>query len=360
VVEPKPILLVFCLAGVPACADVDEPIPVDAARDSATAALDGGGSSALGCTLTRTVDLASQPADVLLLLDRSGSMDMAFGAGTRYQAVARVLAELVSSHAQHVRFGYQEFPGRQACEGQASLACCASPPTVGVAPDHAAAVVAALASAVPMEGSTPTPAALHAAYQYYDGLYDGIENRYVLLATDGEPDCTLAGAWSSGAGLEGSGCTDAMAEVAALVSAGVRVMVLGVGTESGAGSSAAACLDGLAHAGGAAASPGSPGYYAASDSQGLSIAIEQVFGGLTRPSCSFRLGSNITDRRLVVLSIDGQQIPRTSPDGWRLPDEGPPVLRVTGTYCEAIQTFQVHTIMAQYACRPCVDLLECQ
>ena len=148
--------------------------------------------------------------------------------------------------------------------------------------------------------------------------------------------------------------------MAALVAAGVRVIVLGVGTDSGTDGADAACLDELAHAGGAAASPGSPGYYAASDGQSLNLAIEQVFGGLTRPSCNFLLGNNITNRSLAVLYLDGQPIPRTSLNGWRLAEEGPPLVRVTGTYCEAIQTFQVRTITAEYACRPCVDLLECQ
>lgn len=346
---PKPSFLAFPLAAVLACAGVEEGVRPDAARDSAPGVPDGGGNSALACSITETVQLEPQPADVLLLLDRSGSMDMAFGSGTRYQAVALVLAEVVSAHAGFVRFGYQEFPGRQGCDGQALLACCASPPTVGVAADQAGPVLSALAGAGPMEGSTPTAAALRAAYHYYDQLYDGIDNRYVLLATDGAPDCTLAGALSK----EGA-CAEAMAEVAALVAAGVRVIVLGVGADRGVDPTGeTACLDALAHAGGAAASPGSPGYYTATEVDELNVAIERIFGGVRRSSCELRFPIDLEDTSAVALYLDGQQIPRTSLDGWRLDlAQSPPVARVTGAYCEAIQTFQIKTIEVRFGCPP--------
>ena len=347
-----------------AAADPDDTSDAGIRQDALGAGQDGGVPNPLACSVTETVPLVPQPADVLILLDRSGSMDTAFGSGTRYQAVAAVLADVVTAFAAHVRFGYQELPGRQGCAGQASATCCASPPTVGVATDSAAAVVAAIGAAAPMDGSTPTAAALGAAASYYAALADGIENRYVLLATDGAPDCTLAGALSGGSTPADPACADALAEVAALVASSVRVIVLGVGPELADDTTGeAACLDALAHSGGAAASPGSPGYYPASDPEELQIAIEQIFGGVTRPSCVLRFPSPVDETKPVALFLDGQQIPRTSGDGWRLDtSQIPPLARVTGIYCDAIQNFQVETIEARFGCppSPCIDILQCQ
>ena len=354
------ILLASLWMGGLACAEVDE-LPDARGRDDALAgSLDGGPASALGCAVKETVALLPQPADILILLDRSGSMDTAFGSGTRYQAVAASLAEVATTYGKHVRFGYQELPGRQGCSGLP--ACCASPPTVAVADDNAAAVVAAINAAGPMDGSTPTAAALLAAAGYYVGLADGIENRYVLLATDGAPNCTLAGTLASSSSPETGACADALAQVAALVAAGVRVIVLGVGPELSATTTGeGACLDALAHAGGAAASPGSPGYYPASAPEQLQLAIEQIFGGVTRPSCVLRFQTDVVDTSLVAVYLDGQQIPRTSQNGWRLDtSQNPPLARVTGVYCDAIQSFQVKTIEARYGCPPCIDSGECK
>jgi hypothetical protein len=353
--------LLFLVASGLACADVDDRTDAGVRQDAHGNAADGGVTKPLGCSFTQEVALVAQPADLLILLDRSASMDTAFGSGTRFQAVASVLEEVVTAFAAHVRFGYQELPGRQGCAGQTGASCCASPPTVGIGEDSAAAVVQAINAAGPMDGNTPTAAALRAAASYYGALLDGIDHRYVLLATDGAPTCTLTGALGRGATPADTACADALTEVAALVSAGVRVIVLGVGPDlADDATGKAACLDALAQSGGAAASPGSPGYYQASDPEQLQIAIAQIFGGLSRPSCVLRFPTGVDETKPVALYLDGQQIPRTSGDGWRLDtSENPPTARITGIYCDAIQSYQVKIIEAQFGCPVCAAGLEC-
>lgn len=355
--------LALVLVGGLACASVDIDDRGDAAvkHDATDAARDDSAPNGPGCSAQEALQLDPVPADVLILLDRSGSMDTAFASGTRYQAVASLLSDVATTYAGQVRFGYQEMPGRQGCDGQAIAMCCASPPTVGVAEDNAAAVVAAIAAAAPMEGGTPTAAALQASLRYYDALVDGVENRYVLLATDGEPNCTLTGVLSSGNTPDASACADALTEIAALVANGVRVIVLGVGPDlADDATGSAACLDAMAHAGGAAASPGSPGYFAASDAEQLKLAIEQIFGGVARPSCLLRFHTAVEDTSSVGVFLDGQRIPRTAVNGWRLDtSQDPPLVRITGAYCEAIQEFQVKTVEARYGCQICIDVTEC-
>jgi Mg-chelatase subunit ChlD len=346
-----------------ACAsvDADDRLDAGAKRDAVASAADSGPANALACAVKAAVQLDPQQADVLILLDRSGSMDTAFGSGTRYQAVASLLSDVVTSYAARVRFGYQESPGRQTCGSQALATCCASPPTVDVAGDNATAVVAAIAAAAPMEGGTPTAAALQAARGYYDALGDGVENRYVLLATDGEPNCTLAGTLASGTTPDASACADALAEVSALAAAGVRVIVLGVGSdlEDNANGSSA-CLNAMAHAGGAAASPGNPGYFAASDAEQLRLAVEQIFGGVARSPCSVRFRTELGDTLNVAVYLDGQQIPRVADNGWWLDlTQSPPAVHITGVYCDEIAEFRVRTVEARYVCPPCFDVVGC-
>jgi hypothetical protein len=301
-----------------------------------------------------------QPADVLILLDRSGSMDTAYGPGTRYQAVATMLSDLVTTYATHVRFGYQEMPGRQGCDAEIVSGCCASPPLVSIADSNTQAVTAAIASAGPMDGNTPTAAALQAALAYFESLDDGVVNRFVLLATDGVPNCTLAGALSGGdaSDVTSAACADALAQVNAMVALGVRVIVLSLGPSVADDTiGGAACLDALAHAGGDAASPGSPGYYSASDPQQLQLAIEQIIGGgVPRPSCSVRFPDKVKIPLKIGVYLDGKPIPFGQADGWRLDSQSNPQgVVISGKYCDQIQGFQVTTVQVGYDCIPCLE-----
>jgi Mg-chelatase subunit ChlD len=309
------------------------------------------------CIITGTMKLELRPADVLVLLDRSGSMDTAFGTGSRYQVVASLLTDLVTAYQGRVRFGYLEMPGRSGCEYQ-TAGCCASWPTVDLAIGNARAMTSAIAQAAPVGGNTPTAAALLSARVYFSALDDGIENRHVLMATDGVPSCTLSGGLSNGNGSTSPACIDALAEVQGLVGAGVKVIVLSVGLDSVSSADETNCLDALAHAGGAAISPGSPGYYSASDPDRLQRAIEQIFGVVSRPSCLLDM-PRVDDPSLVGVYLDGYQIPYALGDGWHWENSSSPQIRITGAYCEQIQQFQVSRFEARYGCVPCIDLREC-
>jgi hypothetical protein len=229
-----------------------------------------------------------------------------------------------------------------------------SPPLVPVADGNVEAIVGALSAAGPLDGNTPTAGALRTARDYYQGLDDGVDNRYVLLATDGVPNCDIAGALAPSVTSKdrSAGCADAVAEVDSLVGLGIRVIVLAMGqglADDISGSTA--CLDALAHAGGAAASPGSPGFYATSDPADLAFAIEQIFGGVTSPSCRIQL-TQIPDHYSVrdeAVLLDGQPIDPSNWD-WGDKSQNPPSVVIKGSDCERIQHFQVSQITVKFAC----------
>jgi hypothetical protein len=351
------MFVALAVAGSGACAGVDD-VVVDAAvvSDAWLAAKpDTVDFRPPGCWDDPPLreDFDPQRADVLILLDRSGSMETAFGSGTRYQAIAAALSSVVQTYVSHVRFGFQEMPGRQGGASLSSVACGVSPPLVPIADGNAEAVVGALAATVPLDGDTPTAGALHAAREYYQGLDDGVDNRYVLLATDGVPNCDISGALAPSLTSNGraAACADAVAEVSALVGLGIRVIVLTMGQGLADDiSGTTVCLDALAHAGGVAASPGSPGFYATSAPEDLAFAIEQIFGGVTRPSCRFQL-TQMPERYSKpdeYVYLDGQVIDR---DNWAWDyAQKPPAVIIRGADCERIQHFQVSQITVRFLC----------
>jgi len=366
-------LLVVLLASALACAPDDEGVRGDAGvdRPSATAADTASGSVVLGCTTDAAVNLNASVVDVLIVLDGSDSMGIGFGSGTRYSVVADLLSNLVDDYQGRIRFGFAQFPGADAlCSGQTVAGCCAGLPAVGVAPNNGAAVQQAVKDVLPLAGNTPTALALRRAHDYYAELADDATHRYVLLATDGLPSCTLLGALSSNQPGDSDGgasdaCQDAVAQVQALVRDGIKVLVLAVGgglTDDPEGPPN--CLDQMAQAGGMQSSSGRE-YYSAASPEFLRETLEKIFGGVEQTSCSLDLGPPSPSPALVAVYVDGQEIPRNPDDGWDFDPVGDadPTSRISiyGEYCDRIHQFRYSSIQAKFGCPPaCADESTCR
>lgn len=309
------------------------------------------------CIESALMKIRPVATDVLVLLDRSSTMSVALGSGSRYQAVVGVLTDLVTAYQAHVRFGYMEMPGRSGCETQVP-ACCVSPPSVPVALGNASAMISAFNQSAPLSGATPTAAALFVAGRYYVSNKDYVTNRYVLLATDGVPSCTSLGALTRGGSDSSAACTDAKAQVEALGSVGVKVLVLSVGPDSAADEEDSDCLEALAKAGGAAPPRGKHSYYTTEDPAQLQEALEQIFGVVAEPSCLLSIPEVDREAPVRVL-LDGQEIPYDAVDGWGWSDSS--TVQVTGAYCKQIQQFQVKSFEASYyGCGECIDRGGCE
>ncbi len=312
----------------------------------------------------QTMPLPFEPTtpDVLIVFDRSGSMNGKFGTGTRYTVEAMVLKEVVAAYETRVRFGFSQFPSKGGvCPAGYAMSCCADRPSVEVGFGNAAAISKAIDDAGPVNGNTPTSEALRFAREYYENLVDGIRARYVLLSTDGQPTCDIMGASSNppfGGGMTTwKGCDDAKAEAAKLAAMGVKVIALGVAINETMGGffKPLDCLEDIAQMGGAPQPGAPPSYYDAKDPVTLRSALDSILGGVTKPSCLIELTAPPPDPTKVAVFFDKRQIPwdPTHVNGWDFEPGTTDKIRIYGASCAEIEGFRVMTVDIVFGCKPC-------
>jgi hypothetical protein len=240
--------------------------------------------------------VSRKPADLLLVLDRSGSMSEhevtgASGAQvTRAQAAKEAVDTLVAQTQSGIAWGLKMFP-----EGNDAYCVVTAdqvdvPLTLG---NHAA--IASVVNADAFDGDgTHTAAAVAAGHAYLRNQVHDDNPKHLILATDGEPSdddknqCT--GEWA-----EPDVKTAAVNAVAAAASDAIKTFVIGVNTSA----SSNVTLNRLVQAGLTADPPITAGedvsssknttrhYYAANDSQGLLDALGKIAGQVaTAPSRS--------------------------------------------------------------------------
>jgi hypothetical protein len=333
------------------------------------------------CGGTR-VEATRIPVNLLLVIDKSGSMtDQPSGFGTsKWEAMKEALGTAVTNAPPTVATGLVLYPFATTsdipleCDG---AACCAVPDggaavLVGVAPNTAKLLSDTLAQAEP-GGGTPTAAALERALQYFtegDGvLLEG--EKYVLLATDGGPNCNeditcdadtctpnLDGAPQCAAGncCEGAGefCVDDGAvtqQIAALESAGIRTFVVGIpGTEEYAD-----YLDAFARAGGVPNQGGSRDYFAVSGALGVT-GLTGVLTNITTAlvtSCEITLAEQPAQISLVNVAIDCEALEKEGDDGsgWEFDDPtNPHSVIVHGPACDDLKANGARRVDVVYGC----------
>jgi hypothetical protein len=365
-------LFALVLANAAACArDGDGTARGDGGVDRPSAVDAPNGTAMPMCRADASINLDPSDVDVLILFDGSESMGIGFGSGTRYSVVADVLSQLVDDYQGRIRFGFAQFPGADAfCSDSTVTGCCAGTPSVAVAPGSGAAVQAALKQMLPLAGNTPTALALRRAHDYFHGLKDNVSQRYVLLATDGLPSCTLAGTLSSnqpddGSGVVSDACKDAVAQVQALAVDKIWVLVLAVGAElTDDPSGMPNCLDQMAREGAMPQSSFGRGYYSAASPAALQSTLEQIFGGVEKTSCLLELDPPPRSIDPVAVYLDDQQIPYNSDNGWDFDPVGDAEatsrIRICGEYCDRIKQFRYSKIQAKFGCPACVDPSTCR
>ncbi len=331
------------------------------------------------CGVT-SVEASFSAANVLLVIDKSSSMDDQPDGFElkKWDALKAALEPALAAVQQEMSFGLLLYPFGEEAEIPLDCfeGCCEVPKgaaavQVGIepGPSSASKVMDALHATAP-GGGTPTAAALDAALAYFtsgDGQ-DLKGDRFVLLATDGGPNCgsrdTVCAADHCTPNLdglcpaeqtnccagEGAYCLDDAAvvqKIQALADAGVPTFVIGIpGTET-----YAEYLNEFAVAGGVPSSSSSE-YYAVSAAGGVD-ALTKTFIDITTHlvrSCEVELGRAVLDRRLVNVAVDCDIVPFEDGAGWDISDDAPTTLRLSGEACESVTREGARRIDVVYGC----------
>jgi hypothetical protein len=332
------------------------------------------------------VTAAPRRANMLLVIDESGSMkDKPDGfEQTKWAALESALAPALRAVQDDVAFGLQLFP-HSGTSDPIPLACtddCCEMPdapgiTVPVAEGSAAvdAILAALDTSAP-GGGTPTALALSRALDYFTtgAGKDLSGDKFVLLATDGGPNCNedlSCGAKSCTTNLDGDctidgNCCDPMfggavakarcldddatlAQIEALAKAGVDTFVVGIpGSETYADS-----LDAFAAAGGRENPSGPPKYYAVSASGGVA-GLAKTLDLVTKnviTSCRQQLQMVPPNSSQLNVYVDDVLIHQAGADGWVLDfSTTPPTVVLQGETCATVQSRGAKSVRVLYGC----------
>jgi hypothetical protein len=322
---------------------------------------------------------------VLLVVDKSSSMSETgeFAEG-RWKTLGSALESALEATSTRISYGLELFPF--ADDPEATPATCETPAGLEVlvpivlGEDQTGAIASTLAAHAPA-GGTPTADALARALDYFaDG--DGRElsgQRYVLLATDGGPNCnadltcekescTINRENEGAEAACGGNCCDAdldplgptnciddertVARVEALAEAGIKTIVVGIpGTDFFADT-----LDAVAEAGGAPDPDGPRSYYrvtGADGADGLTETLTRITTGLIT-TCRLQLTSTPADpdyEGLLNVEIDGQEVPQAGDDGWSVDrTTTPPTVVLAGETCEYLETQGAERVSITYGC----------
>jgi hypothetical protein len=296
----------------------------------------GNGSDDCG---RKMFDVTPKPAEILIVLDRSGSMqDVPDGATTtdsKWSLVVPAVNQVVTDTSATVSWGLKTFPEGSGNECQASSVT--SRIDVAVAPMNAAAVTGGITATTPQGDGTPTSAAINSAVTYLKTINDN-NPKYILLATDGEPSCPDST----------TARTTAVQAVTAAAAAGFHTFVVGVATSK---MTATVVLNALADAGGEGRNDPNPlatRYYLASTKDEIVTSLKQITGVVA--SCSFDLGSSPPDPDNIAVKVSGVKAPLSPTDGWAYTSADHSQLQIYGSWCDKVKA-STDAVQIIFACK---------
>ena len=262
--------------------------------------------------------------NMLIVLDRSNSMNQSGGTGgTRWTIARNALNQVLADHGDNVRFGLDMFA--------ANNDCAAGQINVGVGDDTETAISNAYNGST--AGSNTPIRSTMTALKNYNGLKDPSHPNYVLLITDGEESC--------------SGLFDpppsAPVQQLRNQTPSVKTFVVGFATSADSDQ-----LNDMAVAGGTAL-PGSTKYHRANNASELSQALNSILG--TVLSCSYTLDQVPEDLADLYVYQDDTAVEQdtTHTNGWDYdPAEG--TLTFYGAACDALENGTVTDLNIVYGC----------
>lgn len=319
---------------------------------------DGGGNN---CGVQNFMLQKGLPPDLLIVLDRSGSMSDSVVSGdpSKWTQVTSAIDSSVMALQGQIKWGLEMFPSDDSCGVSASV-------DVPIAANNASAISGAIAGKSP-GGSTPTADAITTGAKYLAGLTDS-NPKYIVLATDGEPNCASAASGTctcpppltqngtqcclataclpcaaTAGGADDAGAEKAISDAA---TTGINTFVIGIAADS----SDDAVLNQMA-VNGKTARAGATKYYPITNQTDFQMAVNTIAGQII--SCTFPLQMAPARPDLVTVSEGAQSVPHdtTHMNGW---DFGPNNMSIQfyGTWCTMLQSGSASNVQAVYGCPP--------
>jgi len=299
--------------------------------------------------------------DVLILLDRSNSMNDTPPFPPMWDTIRTALIDLSEPpRDSEIWFGLMSLPG-SACTGGSDpeIDCLAPGPSevlVGVGSGNHALLESTL-EGLGTCGGTPVAETLRSARSYLSSLPDH-HPRYVLLATDGAPNCNMSLDGSTCRCTSYAGCTvmtpwncldelvtyDVLDELCA---ASVHTFILGLGSSTDWSD----VYSGMAEHG------CTESYYLAEDLDEIGAALEDIAGLVA--SCQIELGcSDLTDAAEVNFFTEPGHVLVPRDPGrahgwdWMDPCDGGPygLVEFFGIDCEALFADDLARFVAETGC----------
>ena len=283
------------------------------------------------------------PPDVLVVLDKSGSMDNqadgtscsgGCGASSKWAQVTNAINKVVGQTQANVNWGMKLFATSiDGCDVSTGV-------EVAVGPMNGAAI-----STLIMENSpgsrTPTQQAEAAGAAYLATLTDK-RPKYLLLATDGLPNCG-----PNAASPTDDNSMGAEQAVVAARAAGFPTFVIGIGQTM-----AEATLTRLALQGGVPQVGGATAFYQVSDTTQLVTALGTILGSVT---CVFDLPAPTQTRETtsnIAVFVNGTAFPQDTghASGWDYHGAEMKQIQIYGPTCDGLMGGKVASVSVQFIC----------
>ncbi len=313
----------------------DAPFDDGVASGTAAAGTQGGIEGGAGGCADVDVEVSQVTPTVMLLIDRSGSMNASFSTSNRWNAVRDTLiGELgvVPQTEGIIRFGLATY---SSLDGFSGGTC---PMLELIAPElnNAANIgEVLLQDDWLVNGDTPTGEAISATVEMLRDT-DVSTPTVLVLATDGEPDTCAEPDPQNGQ-------PESLAAVQAAYEAGMTTFVISVGDDVGA-----AHLQEMANAG-IGRDPASTDlapYYVALEQEALIDAFTAIVGNVV--SCSFEVRGEIDVGRACEGHVFLDDVELVCDSDWRASSET--TIELLGQACDTLRDGHPHELRASFPC----------
>jgi hypothetical protein len=295
---------------------------------------------AQSCKVTEKT-LPREPAEVLILLDRSTSLGEQENnsANSWWVMTTKAMNQGIKSSESMVDWGLMLFP-----KGTDSKKCCIMPANdlapqveVEIAPQNAKAIAESLSNTEPSGVGTPTAKALLQGANYLRTRTTNTQ-KYIILLTDGDPTCVLDNVCKNQEDNDYTRTKETIAHITSVF--GIPVAIIGIAYPNSSSelkpNSKQLHLIDLAKLGGIPnKSKGQPAYYIATTQAELQDSFKSLYSKTV--SCSYATGLSALWDGDAAVDLQGKNIARdpSHEEGWDFGDGGKTVV-FYGRACSSI------------------------